>query len=139
MLVAGPSTWGYPTGLWSGALVADLIEKEFDQTLHPPYLATLLRQLGFSYQKARFESNHLNQTRRQAWLAEEWPAILATARAQKALVLFGDEASFAQWGSLSYSYTWALGGHQPVVPTSGIRRSYKVFGLIDWWKGINSK
>ena len=55
------------------------------------------------------------------------------------MILFGDEASFAQWGSLSY--TWALKGHQPMVKTSGKRKAYKVFGLIDhvsgrfFWKG----
>jgi transposase len=47
--------------------------------------------------------------------------------------LFGDEASFAQWGSLSY--TWALKGHQPVVATTGIRRAYKVFGMLDYFTG----
>ncbi|MFQ5874817.1 MAG: transposase, partial [Dehalococcoidia bacterium] len=55
----------------------------------------------------------------------------------KALVLFGDEASFAQWGSLSY--TWAPKGHQPTVKTSGKtsgkRKAYKVFGLIDYLCG----
>jgi hypothetical protein len=35
----------------------------------------------------------------------------------KALLLFGDAASFAQWDSLSS--TWALQGQQPEVPPSG--------------------
>jgi len=48
-------------------------------------------------------------------------------------LLFGDEASFAQWGSLSY--TWAPKGEQPEVPTSGKRKGYKVFGLIDYFSG----
>jgi len=47
--------------------------------------------------------------------------------------LVQSQASFAQWGSLSY--TWALRGHQPEVPTSGIRKAYKVFGLIDYFSG----
>ena len=47
--------------------------------------------------------------------------------------LFGDEASFAQWGSLSY--TWAPKGQQPEVPTSGKRKAYKVFGLMDYFSG----
>jgi hypothetical protein len=45
--------------------------------------------------------------------------------------LFGDEASFPQWGSLSY--TWAKRSQQPVVKTSGKRRGYKVFGLRDYF------
>src|SRR5262245_24471992 len=50
----------------------------------------------------------------------------------KGLILFEDEASFAQWGSLSY--TWARRGYQPEVPTSGKRKGYKVFGAIKIWQ-----
>ena len=39
----------------------------------------------------------------------------------------------AQWGSLSS--TWAPKGQQPEVPTSGKRKAYKVFGLIDYFSG----
>ena len=49
------------------------------------------------------------------------------------MILFGDEASFAQWGSLSY--TWSRKGQQPTVKTSGKRKAYKVFGLIDYLSG----
>ena len=59
--------------------------------------------------------------------------MLRKARERKAFLLFVDEASFAQWGSLRY--TWAPKGHQPEVPTSGIRKAYKVFGLIDYFSG----
>ena len=48
-------------------------------------------------------------------------------------MLFGDEASFAQWGSLAY--TWAPRGQQPTVPTCGRRKALKVFGLIDYFTG----
>src|SRR5215510_11946190 len=57
----------------------------------------------------------------------------APGQQRRALLLFGDEASFAQWGSLSY--TWAPKGQQPEVPTSGKRKAYKVFGLIDYFSG----
>jgi transposase len=66
-------------------------------------------------------------------LDHRWPKILRQARKHKALLLFGDEASFAQWGSLRY--TWAPKGQQPEVPTSGKRKAYKVFGLMDYFSG----
>ena len=50
------------------------------------------------------------------------------------MLLFGDECSFAQWGSLSY--TWATRGQQPTVKTSGKRKAYKVFGLIEFFTGL---
>ena len=92
-----------------------------------------MASLGFSYQKARFVSDHPDDERRRVWIAPEWPAILRTARHRGALLLFGDEASVAQWGSLSY--TWAPIGQQPLIPTCGKRKAYKVFGLIDYCTG----
>ena len=47
--------------------------------------------------------------------------------------MFGDEASFPQWGTLSY--TWAEKGKTPIIETSGKKKGYKVFGLIEYWTG----
>src|SRR4029434_7662564 len=71
----------------------------------------------------------LDAARRHVWLQEDWPRILRAAKRRHGLILFEDEASFAQWGSLSY--TWARRGQQPEVKTSGKRKGYKVFGAID--------
>ena len=78
-------------------------------------------------------SDHLDEAKRLEWRHQTWPTVLRRACQRKALLLFGDEASFAQWGSLSS--TWARRGHQPAVPTSGIRKAYKVFGLIYYFSG----
>jgi len=47
--------------------------------------------------------------------------------------VFGDEASFAQWGSLGY--TWAPIGQQSLIKTTGKRKAYQVFGLIEFFTG----
>jgi transposase len=130
---ARPQDSGYTSGCWNTPMIQDLIERRFGVAYHPHYIATLLNNMGFSYQKARFVSDHLNEAKRLEWRQTQWPKILRQAKQRKALLLFGDEASFAQWGSLSY--TWALRGHQPEVPTSGKRKAYKVFGLIDYFSG----
>ena len=95
----------------------------------------LLKNMGFSYQKARFVSEHIAgvEGERKKWEEETWPEILRLAKEKGAKILFGDEASFAQWGSLSY--TWSRRGQQPVVKTSGKRKAYKVFGLIEFFSG----
>jgi len=133
LVAAGPLAAGYPTGCWSSTLLADLIRREFGQVYNAHYLCTLLHNLGLSFQKARFLSDHLDEERRRVWIEEEWPAILRHAQQRGALLLFGDEASFAQWGSLSY--TWAPVGQQPLIKTCGKRKAYKVFGLIDYFTG----
>jgi transposase len=130
---ARPQDAGYTSGCWNTPMIQDLIQRHFGVAYHPHYIATLLKNMGFSYQKARFVSDHLNEAKRLEWRQSRWPKILRQAKQRRALLLFGDEASFAQWGSLSY--TWAPKGQQPEVPTSGKRKAYKVFGLIDYFSG----
>ena len=133
IIEAGPEAAGFPTGCWHALLIQQVIHREVGVTSNVQYLATLLGSLGFSFQKARFVSDHLDEVARAAWLAYTFPAWRAQAEAAGGLLLFGDEASFAQWGSLSY--TWARGGQQPVVKTTGTRKAYQVFGLIELFSG----
>lgn len=133
LIAAGPEAAGYRTGCWHSALIQTVIYREFGVLYHSHYVSELLRNLGFAYQKARFVSDHLNEAKRQQWVHETWPELVQAARRRGALLLFGDEASFAQWGSLAY--TWAPRGQQPLVKTGGKRKGYKVFGLIDYCTG----
>jgi transposase len=131
----GPEAAGYDQGCWTTGLIQDLIWREFKVEYNPYYLAELLKNLGYSYQKARFVSEHLGDVaaEQKKWMQETWPEILRLAREKKAKILFGDEMSCAQWGSLSY--TWARRGHQPTVKTSGKRKAYKVWGFIEYFSG----
>src|SRR5215831_12415649 len=133
LIEAGPLVVGCETACWNSVLIRVLIWREFGVLYNRQYVCTLLHNLGFSFHKARFVSDHLDVAKRLAWLAEKWPAILRAAMRRGGLILFEDEASFAQWGSLSY--TWARRGHQPEVPTSGKRKGYKAFGAIEYFSG----
>ena len=133
LIEAGPPAAGYSAGGWRTPLVQQLIQDRFQVLYNVFYLAQLLKDLGFSWQKAKFVSDHLDEAKRQQWQQHTWPHILRLARRRGALLLFGDEASFPQWGTLSY--TWARRGAPPVVKTSGKRKGYKVFGLIDYFTG----
>ena len=133
LIEAGPTAAGYGAGGWHAPLVQELIQDRFSVLYNVFYVAQLLKDLGFSWQKAKFVSDHLDEAKRHEWQQKTWPHILRLARSRGALLLFGDEASFPQWGTLSY--TWARRGAQPVVKTSGTRRGYKVFGLIDYFTG----
>ena len=133
-LDAGPQAVGFASGCWSSLLVQELIRREFGGVVYNrTYVCALLKQWGYSFQKAKFVSDHLDEAARATWWAEQWPGILKAATARGALILFGDEASFPQWGTLSY--TWARRGQQPQVKTTGKRKAYKTFGLIDYFSG----
>ena len=133
LIDAGPHVVGFETACWDAVLIRVLIWREFGVLYNRHYVCTLLHNLGFSFQKARFVSDHLDAAKRLAWLQEQWPGILRDAKRRKGLILFEDEASFAQWGSLSY--TWSRRGQQPEVKTSGKRKGYKVFGAIEYFSG----
>ncbi|MGH9902196.1 MAG: IS630 family transposase [Pyrinomonadaceae bacterium] len=133
LIEAGPPACGFSGACWRSPLIQQLIKERFAVSYSVFYVAELLRNLGFTYQKAAFVSAHLDELARQRWRSRLWPEIVRLAREKKALLLFGDEASFPQWGTLTY--TWARRGHQPVVKTSGKRRGWKVFGLLDYFTG----
>jgi len=133
LLEAGPLVVGCETACWDAVLIRVLIWREFGVLYNRQYVCTLLHNLGFSFQKARFVSDHLDTVKRLVWLEQKWPTILRAAKRRRGLILFEDEASFAQWGSLSY--TWARRGQQPEVPTSGKRKGDKVFGAIAYFSG----
>lgn len=133
LIDAGPQAAGFASACWTTLLIQELIRREFGVLYNRFYVAELLHNLGYSYQKAEFVSDHLDEARRKAWLEQAWPTILWEAKRRGALILFEDEASFAQWGSLSY--TWARKGQTPTVKTSGKRKAYKVFGAIELFSG----
>ena len=133
LIEAGPKKSGFIGNCWRSPMIQELIHEKFNVLYSVHYISQLLKNIGFSYQKAKFVSDHLNEEERAQWLAKKWPEVLALAKEKNAYLLFGDEVSFPQWGTLSY--TWARRGHQPTIKTSGKRKGYKVFGLIDYFTG----
>ena len=129
----GPEKAGFSGGCWRSPMIQKVLYDEFGVFHSVNYIAQLLRNMGFSYQKAKFISEHLDPEKRKEWLEKTWPEIIKLAKEKDSYILFGDEVTFAQWGSLSY--TWAKKGKQPVVKTSGKRKGYKIFGLIEFFSG----
>lgn len=129
----GPVEAGFLSNCWRSPMIQHLIYEKYGKLYSVHYISQLLKNMGFSYQKARFVSDHLDEETRKQWLSNTWPEILTLAKEKNAFILFGDEASFPQWGTLSY--TWARKGVQPTIKTSGKRKGYKVFGLIDYFTG----
>lgn len=129
----GPAEAGFLSNCWRSPMIQNLIYEKYGIFYSVHYISQLLKNMGFSFQKARFVADHLDEQAREKWLSQTWPEILSSAKKKNAYILFGDEASFPQWGTLSY--TWARRGNQPTIPTSGKRKGYKVFGLIDYFTG----
>ena len=100
LVKAGPQAAGFPCACWNAVMVQTMIQQEFGVLYNAHYVCELLKTLGFSFQKACFVLDCLDEEQRLLWLNQTWPALRAQAQAAGGLMLFGDEASFAQWGSL---------------------------------------
>ena len=133
LITRGPKYAGFPGACWRSPMIQEMIHQRFGVLYSVFYISQLIKNMGYSYQKAKFTADHKDPAKRKEWLENTWPEIYQLAKKKNAHILFGDEASFPQWGSLSY--TWAKRGKQPVVKTSGIRKGYKVLGLIDYFTG----
>lgn len=133
MIVEGPEKNGFSCGIWNSAMIGQLILLKFGVFYNLNYLSSLLKKMGLSYQKARFISDRQGEEKyeeaRKEWLEKTLPALIKKAKEENAVVLFGDEVSFAMWGSLAR--TWAPIGQQPVVKTTGVRKGLKMFGTIE--------
>lgn len=137
MIDQGPQANGFGTGVWNSALIQELIFAKWGILYNARYLCSLLKKLGFSFQKACFMTDRKSleeyEKSRKEWQEETWPALLKKAKETNGVILFGDEVSFAMWGSLAR--TWARTGEQPVTKTKGIRKGSKMFGAIDFFSG----
>lgn len=129
----GPEKYGFDCGIWNSAMIAEVVLREFNVTYNPRYLCSLLKKMGLTYQKAAFESDHLDEEKRKEWVNVTWPEILRQAKEKNAVIIFCDEVSFAQWGSLGR--TWAPRGKQPKIKTTGKRKGLKIFGGIEFFDG----
>jgi transposase len=70
-----PTEHGFATELWTAQRLAQLIEQEWDIHLHPHYLATWLRQRGYTPQKPQRVAREHDDQSVARWLAQDWPRI----------------------------------------------------------------
>lgn len=133
LLQESPTKHGFISGCWNSAMIQELIFRLYKIEYSKKYIPELMKRLGFSFQKAKFELNKAEPKARKKWMTNDWPKLMKIAKQNQSKIFFEDEVSFAMWGSLSY--TWAPKGVQPTIKTSGNRKSYKVFGAIEYLSG----
>jgi transposase len=75
LVEAGPLAAGYPSGVWTGPMIGDLIEKRFGVRYHKHNVPRLLHELGFSLQRPRKRLARADAEKQATWLRETFPAI----------------------------------------------------------------
>lgn len=72
---AGPLAAGYQSGVWTGPMIGDFIEKRFGAKYHKHNVPRLLHDLGFSIQRPRKRLARADAEKQANWLRKKFPAI----------------------------------------------------------------
>lgn len=78
MLLKGARAWGYPTDLWTGPRVRDLVHRKFGISYHANHISRLLRSLGFSPQRPERRARERDEAAIRGWVRTRWPRVKKT-------------------------------------------------------------
>lgn len=114
-----PEQLKLPFFLWTREAVRELIQRKCDVTVSINTAGNYLKQWGFTVQKPVRRAYEQNSAAVQRWLEEEYPAFQRRAKAEKALIYWGDEMGLRSDDQVGRSY--GLRGQTPVIPGTGQR------------------
>jgi transposase len=75
LLRQDPTEHGWPTSLWTGRRVAELIYRYFAVRYDPAHVRRLLRSMGLSHQKPQRYARERDEAAIAHWRRYRWPAL----------------------------------------------------------------
>lgn len=114
-----PDQLALPGLVWTRGQVGELVRRWFGIGLSRITIGKYLRSWGLSPQKPIRMAYERNPEKIDGWMTERYPAIVAAARRERAVVLWLDQTGLRS--DASVSATWAPVGQTPVVPKTGKR------------------
>ena len=124
-----PRQYGLDFGLWTRAVVAELIEKKFGIGLGLTAVGELLAKLGLTPQKPLQRAYQRDPQAIEKWQRETYPSIARHAKEQGAEVFFWDESGFR--ADTVHGKTWGVRGQTPVVQRPGQRQSISAASAVN--------
>jgi len=123
-----PDQLKLPYGLWTRKAVKELVEREFGIVLAINTMGDYLRSWGFSPQKPKKKAYEQNSKKVQKWLKEEYPAIKAKAKEEKAEIHWGDETGVRN--NCQHGRSYAPKGKTPVKRKMAKRLSINMISTV---------
>src|SRR5262245_34858227 len=115
LLRRGATAHGWVNELWTAPRVAEVIRRHFGVSFHPEHVRKILKQrLHGSSQKPHVPAKERDAEAIRRWLDEEFPRIVAEAKARNAHLVFLDESGFMLTPVVRR--TLAPRGQTPVLP-----------------------
>jgi transposase len=114
-----PDQLMFDFALWSSRAVVAYVKKHFKKDICRRTARRYLQRLGFTYQRPIRRAREQNPVAVAQWLDTSYPRIKAEAKANKAKILWGDEAT-VQVGSI-HPRGYSPRGVSPVLRTTANR------------------
>ena len=124
-----PRQYGLDFGLWTRALVVELVERKFGIRLGLTAVGELLARLGLTPQKPLERAYQRDPEAIERWQRETYPAIARQAKAEGAEIFFWDEFGFR--ADAVHGQTWGVKGQTPVVERPGQRQSISAASAVN--------
>lgn len=118
-----PEQLQFPFALWTRKLVADLIFRKYGIKVDVSTAGGYLKGFGMTPQKPILKSYKQQTQKVKIWLDQEYPQIVASAKAQKALIFWGDETAVISRDQVGRGYSPQ--GIKPIQTQGG------------YWFGVN--
>lgn len=124
-----PRQYGLDFGLWTRAVVVELLDKKFGIQLGLTAVGELMAKLGLTPQKPLQRAYQRDPEAIEKWQRETYPAIARQAKASGAEVFFWDESGFR--ADTVHGKTWGVRGQTPVVRRPGQRQSFSAASAVN--------
>lgn len=123
-----PRQYGFDFGLWTRQIVQALIVRRFGVRLSLASIGAVLARQGLTPQKPLQRAYQRDPAAIVHWQRETYPAIVRTAKQDKAEIYFWDESGFR--ADAVHGTTWGAKGQTPVVSVPGQRQSISAASAI---------
>lgn len=123
-----PRQYGLDFGLWTRAIVVQLIAQKFGIDLGLTAVGELLAKLGLTPQKPLQRAYQRDPEAIARWQQETYPDLVRQARAEGGEILFWDESGFR--ADTVHGKTWGVRGQTPVVERPGQRQSISAASAV---------
>jgi transposase len=123
-----PLQMKFSFALWTRAMVAVVIRRQFGIKLSDASVGRLLRQLGLTCQKPLFRAYQKSPDAVEKWKKTVFPEIKKQAKKVGATIYFQDESGIRS--DFHSGTTWAPIGQTPVIKVTGARFSLNMIGAV---------
>jgi transposase len=114
--------------LWTRQAICDLIKRKYNITLTLRSISNYLEAWGLTCQRPTKRAFSQDDVRVRKFMEEEYPAIAKKAKAEKAIIYWGDEVGLSN--QENYQRGFAPKGHPPVLEVAAKRERINMLSAI---------